>query len=506
MDARSTMSWEGAADTVDGRDVSPARSKRVSDEISPSPEKGSSQDGSTAMMVVADASQSSQSQGSEPVSKDPDAGLQYSNMKGCRVKKERLPIDEGHYAFGKSKSEVDALLNLPPSSLSRGGELFGVHGSSELVRPPKRRIPKDISSQSTPFRSSCQAGTPPMSSSSSYDALSLGASRLQSQRPAISPSVSPPISTISLIQLQTDTQTGHTQLYHSGNSLPASKIKLLKRDQRTSMNMWATSWAYPAQPVLKPNVLDRQSVCVAPKWLCLGVLGCDRGDCMSQLQSVDVHNVRRVAKARTEQATSAGKVSLSEIVRHDLSRCYDARSNSFGYIQVQVDEFTSVELCASAYGLCLGLIGSTFYTHCVRPLQKGEGSSMGTHAAELIPLSKQDQKEKLSHDYVLIKAWIRSLRSKYEQEPAPGAATNRREPGDVTIMTKQSWPARWAACQKHFASTMCGYTPGSIDMLKRAWLVRDHSLPACSSHWSLIGHMLPCLVYSVHSRPPARRT
>ena len=60
------MSWEGAADTVDGRDASPARPKRVSDEISPSPEKDSSQEGSTAMVVVAGASQSSESQGSEP--------------------------------------------------------------------------------------------------------------------------------------------------------------------------------------------------------------------------------------------------------------------------------------------------------------------------------------------------------------------------------------------------------------------------------------------------------
>ena len=137
--------------------------------------------------------------------------------------------------------------------------------------------------------------------------------------------------------------------------------------------MWATEWAFPYQDPSEKgkDVLNTAACERAVEWNCYGVLGCQSGDCMAQVSALEVFKLRMQGQARIQPNGLGGSLHLHDIVLSDLVGCYDVTNQTWGKVHVRIDDFKSCCLCASAYGLCLGMIGSTFYDKVVSCIIKG---------------------------------------------------------------------------------------------------------------------------------------
>ena len=67
----------------------------------------------------------------------------------------------------------------------------------------------------------------------------------------------------------------------------------MKKEQRSTQNMWLSSWAFPSD-----DPQERTSLSRAPKFVCKGMYGCDVGDCCSLFQSSDILELRRTTQFR----------------------------------------------------------------------------------------------------------------------------------------------------------------------------------------------------------------
>ena len=235
--------------------------------------------------------------------------------------------------------------------------------------------------------------------------------------------------------------------------------------------MWATAWAFPGSiGASSLDVLNRESLKRATEWNCHDTLGCKRGDCCSQLQTSDVMELRRSGLARAETTTMCGqKATLSMIVQGDLKSAYHRTMTTWGHICVNINDYASVELCPSAYGIVMGLTGSTFYDKVVQPIAKNECYDLVP--SMMIPRTRVQLEEHRSLEYSMLSAYVRSLLFKHECQPAPGAAAPSN--GQITVMSKTSWKQKWAACETYFKGTAAATPPGSMSMLKRVWKVQQ---------------------------------
>ena len=94
---------------------------------------------------------------------------------------------------------------------------------------------------------------------------------------------------------------GRIMLHYSGKFLSTSDFNSIKKSQRGQRRMWSSDWAFPGQDAgTTKDVFNRIAIARVVDWNCLGVLGCVRGDCCSQLQSADVLELRRLFRARCE--------------------------------------------------------------------------------------------------------------------------------------------------------------------------------------------------------------
>ena len=259
-------------------------------------------------------------------------------------------------------------------------------------------------------------------------------------------------------------------LVHTGKLVQLSDLAQIKRDQRGQRGLWRADWAFPGQlhgPGRTHNALDRLAVEQPPEWNCHGCLGCACGDCASQLKGADVLRLREEAAIRCQGLPGQGKLKLSQIVQSDLFGSYDRNSQQWNTINVQLDAFSSVKLCPSAYGLLMGLTGTTFYDSVVKPIQDGTAVRLAAGSGAKRILSNEDRAKQRTLDYNFLSAYVRDLVNKHEQQPAPGAAAVKGE----TVISKTSWKEKWKACVRYFDQTALMTTPGSQSMLKRVWKV-----------------------------------
>ena len=290
------------------------------------------------------------------------------------------------------------------------------------------------------------------------------------------PSTAPSTALVAAAAPQCNYLEPYFKMEFSGKSLAKSELKVIKSQQRSvsRRSMWATEWAFPYQDPSEKgrDVLNTAACERAVEWNCHGVLGCQSGDCMAQVSALEVFKLRMHGQARIQPNGLGGSLHLHDIVLSDLVGCYDVTNQTWGKVHVRIDDFKSCCLCASAYGLCLGMIGSTFYDKVVSCIIKGNAVPLGSASAALLPRTKAEEAERRSHDFNMLSAYVRSLRNKHEMQPAPGAVTNRSSPGDITFMSKTTWREKWAACERYFRSSPDEYIPGSQSMLKRVWKVR----------------------------------
>ena len=258
-------------------------------------------------------------------------------------------------------------------------------------------------------------------------------------------------------------------LEHSGRRITAAEFEAEKIKTRGTRHFWSTEHIFPGQsPRFELDKFERSSLLRSTQWCCLHVLHCESGDCLSQLQTSDIASMRQAAAARSSKNTFGGQITLHDIVQSDLLPCYDRTNEKWMKINVALDNYSSVKLCPAAYGLAMGMVGSTFYDNVVRPIRDNSASLVGSSSAVPVERNKLDEAGKLSLDYNLLASYVRSLRTRYECQPAPGASRFSDLHTVQTVKTKDTWKNKWAICTAHFS----GNPPGSQAMLKRVWKVR----------------------------------
>ena len=285
-------------------------------------------------------------------------------------------------------------------------------------------------------------------------------------------------------------------LEHSGRRMTTAEFELEKATTRGTRHFWSTDHIFPGQDPRKAlDKFERSSLLRSTQWCCLHVLDCGSGDCLRQLQTSDIASLRQVAAARSSKNTVGGQVTLHAIVQSDLIPCYDRTNDKWMKINVAIDDYFSVQLCPAAYGLAMGMVGSTFYENVVRPIKENRASQVGSSSAVPVVRNKLDEADTLSMAYSMLAGYVRSLRMRYECQPAPGASRFSDCHTIQTVKTKDTWKNKWAICTAHFN----GHPPGSLDMLKRVWKVRyDFKCPyhvnlcitCCHTHYVRSGLMI----------------
>ena len=82
----------------------------------------------------------------------------------------------------------------------------------------------------------------------------------------------------------------------SGRLISQSEIWQKKAEQRNSQSTWKSEWAFPTGAAKEHTSFKR-----ATEFLCLGIWGCQKGDCLSPLQTLHVMDYRRKAALRAAQ-------------------------------------------------------------------------------------------------------------------------------------------------------------------------------------------------------------
>ena len=80
----------------------------------------------------------------------------------------------------------------------------------------------------------------------------------------------------------------------------------------------------------------------------------------------------------------------------------------------------------------------------VRPIRDNSASLVGSSSAVPVERNKLDEAGKLSLDYNLLASYVKSLRTRYECQPAPGASRFSDLHTVQTVKTKDTWKNKWA--------------------------------------------------------------
>ena len=258
------------------------------------------------------------------------------------------------------------------------------------------------------------------------------------------------------------------------------EAKRRKSYQRDTRGMPLTSHFFPGQEAgdKYKNTLDSGSYRAGCTWICHGVFGCKFGDCSLALDAADVLQLRHAAIARTSALmtqTCSDDVKLAKIFENDIHSLLqldpENSSDTWSRINVKVDGQRTIPLCPSAYGVVLGLSGTSIYraTTSVRT-----GDAQGWRA-RCKSMRKEDQYKSVNWtggtgrsqqvlDLLSIEQYVNSLVYKHEMCPAPGAAKRPVE----THVTSKSWKERRRDMESYFGDKGLP-CPGSKTMMKNVW-------------------------------------
>ena len=281
----------------------------------------------------------------------------------------------------------------------------------------------------------------------------------------------------------------HTTLLKTGVLVSLSDLKAVKHAQRDGSNNWNTAWAFTGghdETTLGTTTIDitsRAARTVVPSFVCHGLCNCKFGDCLSALESADVLQWRQnmIGRASSTAASRPGiplSGLLARVVESDLRLGYDRTTETWSTVFAALDGHTSIEMCPAAYALLSGLTGSN-WKRVRASITSGRDAEQALIVVPSAPLDERARKKQFSIDWSLLSGYVRSLLSKGEANPAPGAAS---QAGQVVLNT-QSWKVKWAACQKSFrGADGAGSVPGSDKMLQRVWRWEKHlkEKKACS--------------------------
>ena len=269
-------------------------------------------------------------------------------------------------------------------------------------------------------------------------------------------------------------------LVNSGRSFTRTELKETYALQRNSQNYWRGSFIFPNQENLQGgdrNVFCRDSLIRTKQFVCLGLCGCPFGDCLHSLETVDISAGRqRLANTIFEIKASrlgAGKTTECLTREHlvsELRRKYDRTTQKFNFMTVSLSAIQSVTMCVASYLLMLG-ISPTMAYNIVTEVKSDAAYELETFKAPSVARGPKGEREeflKYSNDFIMVREYVESLKSAYEQNPAPGAS--RKE---ETNVGKASWRARMAQMTEYFKKAGTGYVPGNEAMLKRAWKFVD---------------------------------
>ena len=107
---------------------------------------------------------------------------------------------------------------------------------------------------------------------------------------------------------------GAVVLKQTGITLSRNEFRAICEKQRNTRNFWKTGFIFPGQehlPAADRNIFDRESLIRTKQFVCYGLMGCPYGDCLHQLETIDISAGRtRLANTVATKQTSksaAGK-------------------------------------------------------------------------------------------------------------------------------------------------------------------------------------------------------
>ena len=293
------------------------------------------------------------------------------------------------------------------------------------------------------------------------------------------------------VPVKTSSRVQMIKLEHSGAMVPAAQLAEIKSKQRGPRGLWGSEWAFPGQlhgPGHTHDIFDREALERPKAWNCHGVCGCLRGDCAAQLTSADVVRLRQELVVRCEGLPGQATLKPWQVVQSDLLSSYDRTSETWNRTIVALDQYTSISMCPSAFGLLMGITGPTFYDKVLTPIRDGTAVRLGSGTGAKRIMSREDHAKQRGLETAMLASYVRDLVNQHEQQPAPGAAGQR----GVTVISKTSWKEKWAACCRYFESAGKDAPPGSQSMLKRVWKV-SHSVSSCFAGCVTVSDVSSCV-------------
>ena len=250
---------------------------------------------------------------------------------------------------------------------------------------------------------------------------------------------------------------GKVQLQNSQRFVGRGELLELKQAQRGPQGWYKADLFFPTlvksrnPRVCGERIFDTTSCKLATKFVCHGISNCTRGDCLVNLDGLDVY------KARSHFSTAAASSSLRTVLYETLLPFYDRGHQRWDDVPVPLDEHTTIRCCPCSFCLFAGISPSVGYS-----LVSDIANGIKPDVKVATFLSFQAKREMTSLDFAMLRQYIAELINQHEADPAPGA----HQPGRQTYMTKQTWKQKWEFCCAYFKNA--ARVPGSQSMLKRA--------------------------------------
>ena len=222
-----------------------------------------------------------------------------------------------------------------------------------------------------------------------------------------------------------------------------AQAKLVMYSQRGSNGFYDSAWAFPGQrPGCEKNVLEEASCSVVQKWQCRKLLNCTSGTCTHQLNAFTVLRLRSDFCHACPDHPSRQRVLLRR-----LETMYDRGSGKWSTTKLAVSDYTSVDVCPSAYALILGFTESALRkavdeVKTSTKLVQVFNAPLATSLVPLRPIESASELDSLLRGYVhqhLLKIW--------DDDPAPLGASR----SSACVVRKQSAAQHWKTCLEHFA-------------------------------------------------------
>ena len=244
----------------------------------------------------------------------------------------------------------------------------------------------------------------------------------------------------------------------SDSSVPASiqATKELQRDINTGY--WHSDLFFPGQQGKRiKDPLDHASVRAARSYVCYSSR-CKKGDCCSQLEELDVMELRQRYNNGSATSSCSDVDQLSAVVRA-------ARDNSVagGYrtVTVSFKNGSPVDVCLPAFGLLAGYTGAAL-KHAM------SGTAARASTAAVVPLATS-KREREATALSMCRSYIHNvLCAAHEQQPVAslGSSTGRE-----TVVNKQTWQTKVDNMNTWFRAPPRNTEPPNVSLsqFKQLW-------------------------------------